>query len=277
MSNSLQDNQILDSFKAVIPYLPVLFNEDVSIGLADTEKHIVAGQSKELQLNITAGSPIPKGGAVFEALETGKTVIKTVPKEVYGVPFQSYAIPISSGGKIVGVFVVGKSLTNKHNVQNAVRGITEALQQISEAVNEISSGLQQVEDKNKAVLSMAIETSKQASGTDEILSFIQEVSFMTNILGLNASIEAARAGKYGTGFNVVAKEIRNLSNSTSGSVEKIGDLLKLIKTSIDAISKSFSESNSIFESQASSLKEIVSSIDELKNSLQVLESLSERL
>ena len=70
----------------------------------------------------------------------------------------------------------------------------------------------------KEVLSKVDKNSKD---TDGILSFIQ-----TNMLGLNAAIEAARAGDAGRGFKVVATEIRKLSTSTSESVKKVDSVLK---------------------------------------------------
>jgi uncharacterized protein YoxC len=235
------ESKILASLKLSLPYFPVLFNEDIAMGIADKEKYLVVRQGKELILNLKEGDIVPEGGAVSEALKTGKTIIKDVPKKVYGVPFQSFAIPVHEGENVVGVFVVGKSLSRKTEIQIAIRNLSGALQQISGAVNDISSGVQEVAIKNTDLMDKANESCKKTKGTNEILDFIQNISSQTNLLGLNASIEAARVGEVGRGFNIVAQEIRKLSSSTNESVKKINNLLTDITTSNKMISENISE------------------------------------
>jgi uncharacterized protein YoxC len=264
------ESKILASLKLSLPYFPVLFNEDIAMGIADKEKYLVVRQGKELILNLKEGDIVPEGGAVSEALKTGKTIIKDVPKKVYGVPFQSFAIPVHEGENVVGVFVVGKSLSRKTEIQIAIRNLSGALQQISGAVNDISSGVQEVAIKNTDLMDKANESCKKTKGTNEILDFIQNISSQTNLLGLNASIEAARVGEVGRGFNIVAQEIRKLSSSTNESVKKINNLLTDITTSNKMISENISETNYVFQSQ-------VAALEELNASSQVLERMSELL
>ncbi len=277
MSDVFQTSNILNSLKMAFPYFSVLFSDDIAMGITDKEKYQLIQQGKELILKIKEGDAIPEGGAVHEALRTGKTIVKNVGKEVYGVPFQSYAIPVYEGKDIVGVFVVGKSIKKKAEVQDAIKELSAALQQMSNAVNSISLGVQEVAQKNTELLGRTNETGERMKGTSDILNFIRTISSQTNLLGLNASIEAARAGEAGRGFHIVAQEIRNLSNSSSESIKKIDDLLKYITTSIKMIKENISEENDVFQTQAAALEEIAASIESLNSSSQVLEGISKML
>lgn len=73
------------------------------------------------------------------------------------------------------------------------------------------------------------ESSMQISG---IIKTIEDISFQTNILALNASVEAARAGNYGKGFAVVADEVQSLANKSSVAAK---DITKLIETSMELV------------------------------------------
>ncbi|WP_116141438.1 methyl-accepting chemotaxis protein [Trinickia diaoshuihuensis] len=66
----------------------------------------------------------------------------------------------------------------------------------------------------------------------EITSMIDGIAFQTNIIALNASVEAARAGQYGRGFAVVATEVRNLAQRAAGAAREIKDL---VETSLDTV------------------------------------------
>jgi len=75
---------------------------------------------------------------------------------------------------------------------------------------------------------------KGSSEISEILSLINEVASQTNLLSLNAAIEAAHAGEAGLGFSVVAEEIRKLADRTATATRDVGSLVKRIQTETTA-------------------------------------------
>lgn len=277
MGDETKEYEILKSLSIAMPYLPILFNEDVALGITDTKKYLKVQMGKKLDLKVDVGDPIPEGGAAVLSLQTGDTMIKDVPKEVFGIPFKSYAIPLKEDNKVVGVFVVGKSLELRDSVITTATNLSGALKQISDAIADFADNLQNVENMNQTLLDNAKESQKNTQDTNEILKFIQGIASRTNLLGLNASIEAARAGESGRGFAVVASEIRNLSLSTSESVKKIDFVLKTIESSIDDITNKIAKSNEVQESQTANIEEIVGSIEELQATAETLEELSKIL
>lgn len=271
------DNEILAAFKKVIPYMAVFFDNAASIAITDRERYIINQSCLGLQLKAEPGDPIPEGGAAYKAIQTGKMTISVVPKEVYGVPFKSYALPIKENDTVVGCILLGKSLQKSSDLNEAYKNQSLALHHISGAINEVSSGLQDVVAMSNEIQKEANEADENTGTTDEILSFIRGIASQTNLLGLNAAIEAARAGEHGKGFNIVAQEIRKLASSTNDSIKQIDFVLKQIRNSIKEISTKINTANDIYQSQATSFEEIVASVEELTLSAKVLEDMSNNI
>ena len=275
--DKISDKEIINFYYNAMPLIEVLFEEDISMAITDTEKYLYTQYNKNLELSAKKGDRIPEGGAVIEVLKTGRNAIKVVPEHVYGTEFKSFAIPIREENKIVGVLVVAKSLYKKKSVTNITRRLTESLSQISIGINEVAKGVQELATMNEKLLGETIEANERTKDTDEILTFIQGVSSQTNLLGLNAAIEAARAGEAGRGFNVVAQEIRKLSNSSNESIKKIDSVMKHISSSVNSINTNLTKSNDISQNQSAALEEIAASISELNSTAKTLEDLAENL
>lgn len=278
MKKIISDNEVLNSFNNLLPYLPYFFDDDVSFGIADTKTYLNVAFNPNLNLQLKEGDGIPKGGAVYMAMENDKVLVKDVPKEVYGVPFRSYAIPVhNEQGTVEGCIVIGKSLVKTNELMHISQTLHSSLGQISTAINSLSLGVQNVVNMNEDIILKVQEADKSSKDTDEILSFIQSISSKTNMLGLNAAIEAARAGEAGRGFKVVATEIRKLSTSTSESVKKVDDVLKSIGASIKSINEKISKSTGLFEGQAATLQEIAASLEELNSTAEMMGDLAKKI
>lgn len=271
-------NKEEEAFKTLIPYLNVIFDNELSVAIADLEKYVKIFPNDKLPIKSVEGDPVPNGGAVYDALKSGKQVIKKVPKEVYGVAFKSYAIPIKGdNGEVKGVIVAGKSLERSEKINDLSHSLSNKLLEISDVVSGLTDEVQKLvglnQDVNNEVAS-AIETTKD---TDEILNFVQSISKQTNLLGLNAAIESARAGEVGKGFSVVAQEIRKLSNSSAESIKKIDVVLKGIVNSIEKISGDVNKTSELFEGQVAAFEQINASIQELNSNAQTLEEFSKKI
>jgi methyl-accepting chemotaxis protein len=101
------------------------------------------------------------------------------------------------------------------------------------------------------------EIARESEGLLEINSLMKNIASQTNLLSMNAAIEAAHAGEAGKGFAVVADEIRKLAESSGEQSKTIGAVLKKIKASIDQITVSTDSVLNRFEAIDSSIKTVV--------------------
>nr|WP_312292633.1 methyl-accepting chemotaxis protein [Clostridium chromiireducens] len=269
-------NDELNSIYNSIKYIEAFFDNDIEIMLTDREKVLYYKGSNEIDFKIKEGDVA--GDFVKNAMKKGKPVVEVIPKEFLGVAFKSYMIPIkdeTSG--IIGSIAIGKSLTKKNSVTDITDNLIQSVSQISTGINDISASFQELASMNSEILIKTNIANEMASNTDEIVGFIKGISSQTNLLGLNAAIEAARAGEHGKGFNVVAKEIRKLSNESHKSIGTIEMVIKDISDAIKKINEKVSNVDSVSDKQLTALEKITESIENLNSTAKLLGKLSEEL
>lgn len=122
------------------------------------------------------------------------------------------------------------------NVQNAhqeVDNVNNQGQTISVQVQELDQGFRRLNDITATTTQDVSELGSQVEGIYGILQTIQGIAEQTNLLALNAAIEAARAGEQGRGFAVVADEVRNLAGKTQQSTEEIQSMIESLQQSAE--------------------------------------------
>ncbi|MCB9096942.1 MAG: CZB domain-containing protein [Arcobacter sp.] len=113
-------------------------------------------------------------------------------------------------------------------------GSTEGLSLITEIVADTNELHKEIELENE-VVNLLVAKSKDIA---QVINIIQEIAFQTNILSLNAAVEAATAGEAGRGFAVVAQEVRNLASRSAEAAKQIKDVVTSIQNETQKIKNS---------------------------------------
>lgn len=182
----------------------------------------------------------------------------------------------SENGNIVGSFSVANTSWAATLLKSS-EDLANSLSEISKVIENVSSEVQNVATSNDNVLSEMKATNDEMKNTDEILNLVQNIARQTNLLGLNAAIEASRAGELGKGFSVVAGEIRKLSGSSSEAIKQINSILNKIKDSVGNVTNNVEETNTIFQTQVASLQEISASLITLNTTAKQLEDIAAKI
>ncbi|SHK47166.1 methyl-accepting chemotaxis protein [Desulforamulus aeronauticus] len=132
------------------------------------------------------------------------------------------------------------------SVPAAIDAVTQVLGSHCEKLNSAVSGAE-----------------KHIKDTDEVIEFIKKVADQTKLLGLNAAIEAARAGNHGRGFGVVANEVRKLAEDSVVSAKKISTILANIEESMKTIIEGVEETSSIAQMQTNTTEQVGTAVNQL--------------
>ena len=162
---------------------------------------------------------------------------------------------------------ISASLVNLSDMSNKISELTDKADEItaennekialaSRSMDEINKG----SDESRAIISRLNEQSAQIV---DIVKVITNISSQTNILAINASIEAQRAGEAGRSFAVVAGEIKNLSEKTNSAAEQISDIIEQVIGNISGTVKAIEKSSQLTHQG-------LSSMEEMKRSAQLL-------
>lgn len=133
----------------------------------------------------------------------------------------------------------------RHTLAQMAQGIVEDNSSVSESVQEVSGirhSLGELTGQLTTIRKEAAEASSAVGGLTQVakgiqnfVGLIQGISEQTNLLALNAAIEAARAGEQGRGFAVVADEVRTLAQRTAEATSEIGSLISTISGEVERV------------------------------------------
>ncbi len=149
----------------------------------------------------------------------------------------------------------------------------QAVIDMQEASDKLTGSVEQINLVNETVENTASIMKQLAAKFDEVLTFtknIEEIASRTNLLSLNASIEAASAGEHGKGFAVVAAEIKNLSKQSGLASNQINEL-------ITAVSEEINNSTEAIENGVKQAREGVTDMTQAKDNLDKLSDSNKKI
>jgi len=257
-------HELLKRYVDIAPFVNDFTEDDLAVAISDKDKVIKCIPGINVNLRVAEGQLLNDELALLQSIKLKKKVVVSIPKEIHGVPMTATSLPIiDEEGQIIGAIATVKNVSNREELYDIIKTLANSLGEMSKTTIQIATSADKIAISGEDMISYVNSALTKTKETDQVIQFVQQVAQQTNLLGLNAAIEAARAGDAGRGFQVVAEEIRKLAISSNQSVDKIASVLKEIQHGVTQILRMVENNGDLTQEQAAGTEEITAEINEL--------------
>ncbi|MDR0997843.1 MAG: methyl-accepting chemotaxis protein [Treponema sp.] len=240
----------------------VVIIKNQSVALFDIGNELAGNMTEtaaavnEIASNIQSikGRVINQSAGVTETNSTMEQITVNIDKLKNHVDRQGESVAQSSSA-------IEEMLANIQSVAQTLAKNAGNVKELTEASEVGRSGLQEVAADIQAI-------ARESEGLLEINAVMENIASQTNLLSMNAAIEAAHAGEAGKGFAVVADEIRKLAENSGEQSKTISGVLKKIKDSIDKITKSTDSVLNKFEAIDNEVRTVSDQEENIRNAME---------
>lgn len=276
----VKGREALHSFARIAGYFNQIILADISVSVIEGDTYLAYVPCRQIDFGRKPGDKVKPGTAGYQCMMEKRRLIKEFSREdsAYGIPYIASAFPVfDEDREVVGCIVTAEVITTQSVIRESAQLLSSASLQLADAMQNMNGRIEEMAAASEKLNDAAGEAVERVKETEQVVSFINEVASQTNLLGLNAAIEAARVGEMGRGFNVVAEEVRKLAVHSANSAKQINDVLKQVESAINGINVHTVSLKDAINEQVATIQEIAASSEEMAGMAGKLEKVAKDL
>lgn len=266
-------SRFLEQFPEFVSRTHEIMPKTITFYSTDLEKFLFKDTRNFDVPFVKVGEAFAKGGAADKVIQSKQPLEIELDESFYGIALKVHCMPIfddEDSSRVVGTIGTAIKRDNAYALRRMSDTYQTGMHEISAAIEENATAAGEINNSQRALFDEIMNIRQSAEEIVNTLDYIKMIADQTKMLGLNAAIEAARAGDAGKGFGVVAEEIRKLSENSKTTAAQIHRLTQDIQNKISIAIRGSEVTVKSSEEQAAASQQITASVQELTSLIEEL-------